>query len=80
MKLSDVYCSVIFDVVLCVSALYTPKEYREEDWKRGILSRRISVGLMILILFLYLAKMMDYSRKMFFVFLLCEYFFGNCFT
>ena len=63
-----IYIVPLYLILYYAFHLYTSKRVQGRRLEAWHIVQANSVGLMILILFLYLGKMMDYSRKMFFVF------------
>ena len=63
-----IYIVPLYLILYYMFQLYTSKRVQGRRLEAWHIIQANTVGLMIVILFLYLAKMMDYSRKMFFVF------------
>ena len=63
-----IYIVPLYLILYYAFHLYTSKRVQGRRLEAWHIVQANTVGLMVLILFLYLGKMMDYSRKMFFVF------------
>ena len=63
-----IYIVPLYLILYYMFQLYTSKRVQGRRLEAWHIIQANTVGLMIVILFLYLAKMIDYSRKMFFVF------------